>query len=53
MGGEQPRHDSIDPVPGRIQRSGVLYDGLKETFLGFLTTHSTHFIYCYMAPDIW
>ena len=27
------------------------YKGRKETF--YLTTHSTHFIYSYMASDIW
>ena len=26
-------------------------EGRKEMF--YLTTHSTHFIYCYMASDIW
>ena len=26
-------------------------NGRKEIF--YLTTHSTHFIYCYMASDIW
>ena len=26
-------------------------EGRKEMF--YLTTHSTHFIYGYMAPDIW
>ena len=28
-----------------------LYVGVKEMF--YLTTHSTHFIYSYMASDIW
>ena len=27
------------------------HQGRKEMF--YLTTHSTHFIYCYMASDIW
>ena len=27
------------------------YEGRKEMF--YLTTHSTHFIYGYMASDIW
>ena len=26
-------------------------EGRKEMF--YLTTHSTHFVYCYMASDIW
>ena len=26
-------------------------EGRKEMF--YLTTHSTHFVYGYMAPDIW
>ena len=29
----------------------VQYEGRKEMF--YLTTHSTHFIYSYMASDIW
>ena len=29
----------------------ILRDGERETF--YLTTHSTHFIYGYMASDIW
>ena len=28
-----------------------MYVGMKEMF--YLTTHSTHFIYGYMASDIW
>ena len=31
--------------------SAVIDEGRKEMF--YLTTHSTHFIYGYMAPDIW
>ena len=31
--------------------SKVSWEGRKEMF--YLTTHSTHFIYCYMASDIW
>ena len=27
------------------------FEGRKEMF--YLTTHSTHYIYCYMALDIW
>ena len=27
------------------------FTGKKELF--YLTTHSTHFVYCYMASDIW
>ena len=29
----------------------VLKEGMNEMF--YLTTHSTHFIYGYMASDIW
>ena len=29
----------------------VIFEGRKEMF--YLTTHSTHFIYGYMASDIW
>ena len=32
------------------QRDGWV-EGRKEMF--YLTTHSTHFIYSYMASDIW
>ena len=35
-------------------RGGILWageEGRKEMF--YLTTHSTHFIYGYMASDIW
>ena len=35
-------HDWCNPVCGERER---------EMF--YLTTHSTHFIYCYMASDIW
>ena len=28
-----------------------IQEGRKEMF--YLTTHSTHFIYCYMASDLW
>ena len=31
--------------------SNLLTEGRKETF--YLMTHSTHFIYGYMASDIW
>ena len=31
--------------------SGVMEEGRKDMF--YLTTHSTHFIYGYMASDIW
>ena len=40
-----------------VLNAGVLYagnndrEGRKEMF--YLTTHSTHFIYSYMASDIW
>ena len=33
----------------RLQKS--YSEGRNEMF--YLTTHSTHFIYCYMASDIW
>ena len=34
-----------------ISIKGSFMEGRKEMF--YLTTHSTHFIYCYMASDIW
>ena len=33
------------------ERRKFLFKGWKEMF--YLTTHSTHFIYGYMASDIW
>ena len=33
------------------ERRNFLFKGRKEIF--YLTTHSTHFIYSYMASDIW
>ena len=34
-----------------VIRMGKLWEGRKEMF--YLTMHSTHFIYGYMASDIW
>ena len=31
----------------------INYDNERETEMFYLTTHSTHFIYGYMASDIW
>ena len=36
---------------GMVKPSGNEKEGRKEMF--YLTTHSTHFIYDYMASDIW
>ena len=33
--------------------SGTVKVNLKEGKMFYLTTHSTHFIYGYMASDIW
>ena len=33
------------------RRNSSIQEGMKEMF--YLTTHSTHFIYGYMASDIW
>ena len=44
----------IDDVVGRLAtglRSSCLREREREMF--YLTTHSTHFIYGYMASDIW
>ena len=41
---DQTNHLSVD-------RSLPHFGGRKEMF--YLTTHSTHFIYGYMASDIW
>ena len=35
----------------RLQKRGRMYKRRKEIF--YLTTHSIHFIYGYMASDIW
>ena len=42
------RNSSMGPQNGWMERKK---EGRKEMF--YLTTHSTHFIYGYMAPDIW
>ena len=34
-----------------VSQSVQWREGRKEMF--YLTTHSTHFIYCYMASDLW
>ena len=34
-----------------VESAPFLKEGRKEMF--YLTTHSTHFIYGYMASDIW
>ena len=34
-----------------LKQNGEFFNGRKEMF--YLTTHSTHFIYGYMASDIW
>ena len=34
-----------------VRRRLIEHEGRKEMF--YLTTHSTHFIYDYMASDIW
>ena len=36
---------------GHLQQPIACYEGRKEMF--YLMTHSTHFIYGYMASDIW
>ena len=38
-------------LPGASEISVKVEEGRKEMF--YLTTHSTHFIYGYMASDIW
>ena len=45
-GNSLPLHGLLFPISS--ERS---YNGRKEMF--YLTTHSTHFIYGYMASDIW
>ena len=49
----RPLSSSIDTcIPGsRFRASDTSVEGRKEMF--YLTTHSTHFIYGYMASDIW
>ena len=39
------------PQLKKKQKTGLAMEGRKEMF--YLTTHSTHFIYGYMASDIW
>ena len=40
-----------DPSKGSSMLGSIDKDGSKEML--YLTTHSTHFIYGYMASDIW
>ena len=49
-------------VAGRRKKGNVLFNDALNTFIYgymegkemfYLTTHSTHFIYGYMASDIW
>ena len=52
----QPRYSLSRGVAARGEIAGIrlwcgLREGRKEMF--YLTTHSTHFIYGYMASDIW
>ena len=56
MGSEEDISQSESPPPDDAKsESFVSYhytnEGRKEVF--YLTTHSTHFIYGYMASDIW
>ena len=37
---------------GKLTRDAIL-NGKREREMFYLTTHSTHFIYGYMASDIW
>ena len=48
-----PRHQAQIAGPGRfwLDVSKKREEGRKEMF--YLTTHSTHFTYGYMASDIW
>ena len=43
--------DAISPFYLWLYSVGYMVNGRKEMF--YLTTHSTHFIYGYMASDIW
>ena len=47
----QKHHISKTPVPEAEYDSTVVQTTKEEVF--YLTTHSTHFIYGYMASDIW
>ena len=42
---------SVDMGMSIVRPHPILEEGRKEMF--YLTTHSTHFIYGYMASDIW
>ena len=42
---------NIDVISGSVASPKEHKEGRKEMF--YLTTHSTHFIYGYMASDIW
>ena len=46
---QQQFDDEMSPLI--VQASYLFFIGRKEMF--YLTTHSTHFIYGYMASDIW
>ena len=43
--------DIISALMKLTNESDITQEGRKEMF--YLTTHSTHFIYSYMASDIW
>ena len=47
----QPPWEIIQRVRTIILNENAKQEGRKEMF--YLTTHSTHFIYGYMASDIW
>ena len=45
-------NDALNTFYLRLYGVGhMVKEGMKEMF--YLTTHSTHFIYGYMASDIW
>ena len=50
-----PQHKKIYQLLGvrqwQLKNKWMLWKGRKELF--YLTTHSTHFIYGYIASDIW
>ena len=43
----------LDPVSSRELTTVAVYELRTRKEMFYLTTHSTHFIYGYMASDIW
>ena len=60
MSGDDPLHQNllppdqaVEPPSDKGSTVNLGYTSLREREMFYLTTHSTHFIYGYMASDIW